>query len=188
MSAIVAAACPAARRYVRHQATVRWRGRGGLLWHSHIAERAAGDFSLAPAQTDRASGHVMIPKIWYPRASRWPVRGLRGSGRSARRQRRPAADEARFRPHCVVDDGARDTVRPKLIRHRRCRVRVLEPRRRHGRAVRAQRRRLVHRKARHQDLRHSILGRVQHAGGERHHRSRVAGLCGAKEGTRRPVQ
>jgi hypothetical protein len=25
----------------------------------------------------------MIPKIWYPRAGRWPVRGLRGSGRSA---------------------------------------------------------------------------------------------------------
>ena len=37
-------------------------------------------------------------------------------------------------PRCVVDDGIRDTVSPKPIRHRRCRVRVPQPRR-HGRAV-----------------------------------------------------
>ena len=33
----------------------------------------------------------------------------------------------------------------------------------------AQRRRIVHREARHQDLRRSILVRVQHVRGERHH-------------------
>jgi hypothetical protein len=88
-------------------------GKGGVLWHSHMAERAVGDFSLAPAQTDRARTACHDPKIWCPRAGRWPVSGLRGPGRSARRQRRPAANEVRCRPHCVVDDGCSRHRPPK---------------------------------------------------------------------------
>src|SRR5690348_1574456 len=46
-----AAACPAAGCYVRHRATMRWRGRGGPAMAFAHAERALGHFSLAPAQT-----------------------------------------------------------------------------------------------------------------------------------------
>jgi hypothetical protein len=41
----VTAVCPAAGRYARHRATVRWRGRGAWLWRSPMAEHAAGSFS-----------------------------------------------------------------------------------------------------------------------------------------------
>jgi len=67
MSAMVAAACPAAGRYARHRATLRWRGGGGrhgASWSDRGAGRAAG---FARRRGDGRLG----PRPRWPCAATW---------------------------------------------------------------------------------------------------------------------